>query len=279
MSNSKAVLVTIGAVIWLTGCAMTPEQKAYRQRLELGVVAPQEVRRFRTPEQAQLRLSAAASDMLPVYARPLDRELIEAAGRGDSARIKQLLTAGAHANAIDEWRNTPLLSAAREGQVESARLLLDAGAEVDGRGGAMPPLAAAALRGHAIMVRLLLRHGARVDAPGANGLTALMNAVKLNQPEVARVLLEGGADTRVRDRDGQTLLGVAVHANFPEMLSLLVAHGVDPNIRDRSGLTALYWAQYLQRPELVAILQNAGADAERTEVKTVESRPYRFGEF
>lgn len=273
------MVLSIWTVVWLAGCAMTPEQKAYRQRLELGVVTPEEIERFKTSEQAQLRLTAAASDMLPVYAQQPDLQLIEAAGNGDVVRIKQLLTAGAHANAIDEWGNTPLLNAAREGQVESARLLLNAGAEIDGRGGAMPPLAAAALRGHVSLVRLLLRNGARVNAVGANGLTAIMNAVKLNQPEVARVLLEGGANTRVRDRDGQTLLGVAVHANFSEMLALLLAHGVDPNIADRSGLTALYWAQYLQRPELVSILRNAGADATRAETTIVESRPYPLGEF
>lgn len=258
---------------------MTPEQKAYRQRLELGLVAPAEIERFKTSEQAQLKLTAAASDMLPRYAQQPDFQLIEAAGKGDVARIKQSLSEGANANAIDMAGNTPLLNAARQGRVESARMLLDAGAEIDGRGGPMTPLAAAALHGHTILARLLIRNGARVDVIGENGLTALMNAVKLNQPEVARVLLEGGADTRVRDRDGQSLVGVAVHENFPEMLALLLEHGVDPNITDRSGLSALYWAQYLNRPELIALLRNAGADPARSEVKTIESRPYVFGEF
>lgn len=279
MSNFKSLVAVIGALMWLAGCAMTPEQKAYRQRLELGVVTPEEIERFKTSEQAQLRLTAAASDMLPRYARQPDLELIEAAGEGDTERIKRLLSAGAHANAIDQWGTSPLLNAARHGQVESVRLLLDAGADIDGRGGAMTPLAAAALRGHTILVRLLIRKGARVDVIGENGLTAIMNAVKLNQLEVARVLLEGGANTRVRDRDGQTLIGVAVQQNFREMLALLLEHGVDPDVRDRSGLTALYWAQYLNRPELIALLRKAGADPARTEAKTIPSQRYTSGDF
>lgn len=260
---------------------MTPEQKAYRQRLELGFVTPAEMQRFKTPEQAQIKLTATASDILPRQAQALDLQLIEAAGSSDVARIKQLLSDGAHVSATDIWGNTPLLNAARQGEVESARVLLEAGAEVDGRGGAMTPLTAAALQGHAILARLLIRNGADVDLIGGNGLTALMTAVKLNQVEVARVLLENGASTRVRDRDGQNLLGVAVYENYPEMLALLLKHGVDPNttLTDRSGQTALYWAEYLNRPELVALLRNAGAKPAGAQTEIVESRPYVFGEF
>lgn len=279
MPNSNVITVLVLSAVGLASCAMTPEQKAYRQRLELGFVAPNEVQRFKTSEQAQLQLTAAASEILPRYAWPADAQLLEAAGKGDVVRIKELLSSSAQVNAVDTWGNTPLLNAAREGQVESARMLLDAGAEVDGRGGAMTPLAAAALRGHTILVRLLIRKGARVDVIGENGLTAIMNAVKLNQLEVARVLLEDGANTRVRDRDGQSLIGVAVHENFSEMLALLLEHGADPNAADRSGLTALYWAQYLNRPELIALLRKAGADPVRTEAKIVESQPYKFEEF
>lgn len=263
----------------LGGCAMSSEQTAYRERLALGFLTPEDIERFKTPEHEQWALVADARSIPPRYAQALDRQLMQAAAAGDIARIKVLLTDGAHVNAVDVWGNSALLNAAREGEVESARLLLKAGADVEGRGGAMPPLAAAALRGHAIMVRLLIRNGADVNAVGENDLSALMNAVKLNHLAVAKILLEAGASMRVLDRAGDNLLAVAVNENYPDMLALLLRQGVPPDLADRNGLTALYWAEYLQRPELAQLLRNAGADAARKKTEIIVSQPYSFGEF
>lgn len=258
---------------------MTAEQKSYRQRLEMGFTTLEDIERFSTPEPEQQALIADASTLQPRYAQALDRQLMLAAGSGDVARIKALLAQGARANAVDEWGNSALLYAAREGQMESARILLKAGAYVDGRGGAMSPMAAAALRGHAIVVRLLIRNGADMNATGENGLSALMNAVKLGHREVAKALLDAGANTRVLDRDGQNLLGVAVNENDPDMLALLLSHNVNPDLADSNGLTALYWAEYLERPGMAQLLRNAGADPARKKTEIIVSQPYKFGEF
>jgi ankyrin repeat protein len=47
--------------------------------------------------------------------------------------VKVLLEAGANVNAVDRDGSTPLLNAIRSEKVESARLLLDAGADVTAR--------------------------------------------------------------------------------------------------------------------------------------------------
>ena len=263
----------------LGGCAMNPEQLAYRDRLELGFVTPQDIVHFRTPEREQMALVVDAREMLPRQAQEQDMQLMQAARRGDTAGIKALLAGGAQVNATDDWGNSPLLYAAREGEVESARMLLKAGAYVDGRGGTMPPLAAAALRGHTILVRLLIRNKADVNAVGENNLSALMNAVKLNHLGVAKVLLEAGANTRVLDRAGDNLLAVAVNKNYPDMLALLLKQGVNPDLADSNGLTALYWAEYLNRPALAQLLRDAGADPARKKTELVVSQPYNLGEF
>lgn len=263
----------------LGGCAMSPEQKAYRLRLEMGFTTLEDIERFKTPEREQLALIADARDIQPRYAQALDIQLMQAAGRGDIASIKALLASGAQVNAVDAWGNSALLNAARQGEVESARILLKAGAYADGRGGAMSPLAAAALRGHTLLVRLLIRNDADVNAVGENGLPALMNAVKLNHLGVVKVLLEAGAGTRVLDRDGYNLLVVAVNENYPDMLALLLGQGVNPELADSNGLTALYWAEYLERPELAQLLRKAGADPARKKTQIIVSQPYNFGEF
>ncbi|MDO9196687.1 ankyrin repeat domain-containing protein [Rhodoferax sp.] len=279
MRSSKFASAIVLVAGLLGGCAMGPDKIAYRERLEMGFVTPADIERFKTPAREQLALVADARASEPRFAQAQDLELMQAAGAGDVARITALLTNGAHVNAIDAWGNSALLNAAREGQVESARLLLKAGADVDGRDGAMSPLAAAALRGHTILVRLLIRNDANVNAPGKNELSALMNAVKLNRLGVVKTLIEADANTRVLDRSGDNLLVVAVTENYPDMLALLLKQGVDPDLADSNGLTALYWAEYLNRPALAQLLRTAGADPARRKSEVIVSQPYSFGEF
>jgi ankyrin repeat protein len=281
MPNFKIVRSLPAVLLFglLVGCAMSPDELAYRNRLDLGITAPQDIVRFRIPPTEQSALVAAASDYRIQYANAVDLDLMQAATAGDSERVKTLLSGGAQVNARDRLGNSALLNAAREGEVDIARILLKSGAQVNGRGGSMTPLAAAALRGHTILVRLLIRNGADIDQLGQNEQTALMNAVKLNRIETAKVLLLAGASTQLVDRNGDNLLAVAVNDNAPEMLSLLLQHGLKPDVADSNGLTPLYWANYLNRPVLAKILIAAGADPERTQHTRVVSRPYKQEEF
>jgi ankyrin repeat protein len=281
MSSARVVrclALTLMAGV-LGGCAMNPEKTAYRDRLEMGFLTPDDLERFKTPAWQTLALVAQASDVQPQFAQAQDMQLMQAAALGDLARVTALLASGAQVNAIDAWGNNALLNAARAGEVQCARLLLKAGAYADGRGGSMSPLAAAALRGHTALVSLLIRHGATVNVVGENDLSALMNAVKLNQLGVAKLLLKSGASKRVVDRAGDNLLAVAVNENYPDMLALLLEHGVPPDLADSNGLTALYWAEYWNRPKLVQLLRQAGANPAHGKTEIIVSQPYNLGEF
>jgi ankyrin repeat protein len=279
-SSSQVLRLLVAGITCLLGaCAMSPQQLAYRERLELGFVTPEDVERFKTPEHEQLSLVAEARGRVAHHSRALDQQLMQAAGTSDIARIAALLAEGAQVNATDASGGTALMIAVREGEVDSARVLLKAGAYADGRGGAMPPLAAAALRGHTVLARLLIRNGANVEAVGANELSALMNAVKLNHLGMAKVLIDAGANTRVVDRAGDNLLAVAVTEGNSEMLALLLKLGVPVDLADRNGLTALYWADHLKRPDLSRLLLNAGADPARKKTEIRVSQSYQLGEF
>ena len=84
--------------------------------------------------------------------------------------------------------------AVTNGDLRSARLLLDNGANVNNRAGSFAetsPLHAAALEGDEGMVKFLLEFGAEIDATNRFGKSALMEAREF--PDVVELLLARGA--------------------------------------------------------------------------------------
>jgi ankyrin repeat protein len=98
--------------------------------------------------------------------------------------------------------STALLFAARSGDVESARLLLDAGADVND---ALP-----------------------------NGMTALVEAAHSGNEDVGILLLEKRADPNAREV-GYTALHAAVLRSGVRLAQALLAHGADPNLPVTKG--------------------------------------------
>jgi hypothetical protein len=91
-----------------------------------------------------------------------DRALLEAARRGDVARVKALLREGANVNAGNASGLTPLIEAAARGRTEIARLLIDGGADLDARHRELgTALDAAQRNSHRDIAQMLERHGAR----------------------------------------------------------------------------------------------------------------------
>jgi ankyrin repeat protein len=94
----------------------------------------------------------------------------------------------------EEGGFTPLLFAARRGSVESARLLLSAGANVnDAAADGASPLVIAVHSGNGAVARLFLEKGADPDAAGA-GYSALHAAVLRSDTETVKALLAHHAD-------------------------------------------------------------------------------------
>lgn len=88
-----------------------------------------------------------------------------------------------------------LLHTVEQGEVGAVAARLDAGADVNAK---LPilgthPLIAAAARGHLDTVRLLLERGADVNAADLTGWTPLHAAAYSGNPEIIKLLLERGA--------------------------------------------------------------------------------------
>ena len=146
---------------------------------------------------------------------------------------------------IPHGGDTALLFAARSGDLESARLLAGAGANVnDADAWGVSATTMAAHAGFTDMVEWLLDHGADASAAGA-GFAALHAAIMRRDTRMVSALLAHGADpnaplktwtpTRRSSRDfnfapelvGATPFWLAARFNEPEVMRLLLKHGAN----------------------------------------------------
>jgi ankyrin repeat protein len=156
--------------------------------------------------------------------------------------------------------STALLLAARNGDAESARALLDAGANAnDAMPDGMSALVLAAFSGSSAVGQLLLDRGADANAFGT-GYTALHAAILKSDVALVKALLAHGANPNVKMTKGtplrrettdfnlpQTLVGTPPYllaARFlePEILRALAAGGADVKATTGNGTNALMLA-------------------------------------
>jgi ankyrin repeat protein len=154
--------------------------------------------------------------------------------------------------AIPQGGDTALMFAARAGDFASAKLLVDAGANVnDADAWGVSATAMAAHAGHRELVEFLLEHRADPNV-AAPGFTALHAAIMRRDEKMAGALLAHGADanapvrawtpTRRSSHDfnfepelvGATPFWLAARFTQPALMRLLVKHGADPLFVHRS---------------------------------------------
>src|SRR6187397_1709110 len=104
-----------------------------------------------------------------------DAPLADAAMRGDLEAVRTLLKQGVEVNAAQGDGMTALHWAAEQGNVEMAKLLVFAGAELDAitRIGGHTPLHVAAEAGSGAVVKVLLDGGANPRVTTSTGVTPL----------------------------------------------------------------------------------------------------------
>lgn len=170
-----------------------------------------------------------AKDELMAYAR---------GGEGTLAALREALALGADPNQTVKISETiiPLLQYAMEkGDAEGAKILLEAGASADLPGkGLRGALSLAIRKSSPEMVGLILDAGARLDEPAEpgfgdeSGLSALSQAIAMQDPRVVALLLARGADPNWAG--GERVLPplhVAARGDNRELCELLLAAGAD----------------------------------------------------
>jgi ankyrin repeat protein len=172
-----------------------------------------------------------------------------------------LLKRGALIEARDDYKRTALILCARErGGVETARVLIDAGANVNAvdKFGASA-LDLAAWRGKREFVDLLLAKGARVPETGPQWHALLSEAASQGLAALFRRLTDKAQDLKALDVSAGSLLQAAAAGGSAEIVGVLLDKGFDLSRPDRFGWTPLHYAARDGRTEAARILLERGA--------------------
>ena len=241
---------------------------------------------------------AEDGDFMKNFLKSIEDTIVGAARMGDLEAIKQHIAEGADVNAL-HFEMPPLTWAAVMGQTEAAELLLQHGANVNGRNrDDNTALHLAMFLGRAETTELLLRSGADVNAKNDDGATPVdtlqvpwemtkmlagFMGVELEQEQVeagkAKIREMFSADAKIgaevpsnsennsedlwaasRTSSSQRLSAAAFTGDVAAMKQALT-DGADPNTKDpQSGSTLLATAALMGHTEVVALLLQHGAD-------------------
>ena len=164
---------------------------------------------------------------------------------------------------------TPLIIAARNGHLNSVKILLGYEADIEARGTlkirdevveGCTPLWAAAATGHLDVVKLLIERNADVDGRTSRSGTPLRAAAHEGHLDVVRCLVESGADVNARNDCESTPLMAACYWGHLSVVTYLIDKGafMDLQYKD-SGNTALHDAVKRGYLEMVSQLLSRGA--------------------
>lgn len=174
-------------------------------------------------------------------AENLDRQLLRAAEFGETAKIIDLLAQGANINARHTNNDTPLHLAAREGYLETVKLLIEKKADTT-----------------------LVNNFQR---------TALMESVREHQDEqINLVLINAGTPVNQQDGKGRTTAYFAAQDGLTLTTKALGDAGADFSLTGEDGVTPLIWATRLPGKhdtiDIITQYPTAGLDAQDEQGRT-----------
>ena len=165
-----------------------------------------------------------------IWVSASESTVADAAMRGDKTALRALLKQGADVNAPQGDGMTALHWAARQGDAETATMLIHAGANIRAttRLGGYTPLLLASQAGDAATVDTLLAAGADPKSATGAGATALMLAAASGKTAAVKTLLAHGADLHAKEPvRSETALMFAAANNRVEAMKMLIDAGAD----------------------------------------------------
>ncbi|WP_412075307.1 ankyrin repeat domain-containing protein [Streptomyces xanthophaeus] len=200
---------------------------------------------------------------------PHDRQLLDAAGRGDAAEVAAALAAGAAVEARDAQERTPLLLAVLGDHLDAAGLLLAAGGDPNAQDSREDsPWLVTGVTGSVRMMRLLLPAGPDLKLRNRFGGISLIPAAERGHTAYVRAVLdETDIDADHVNRLGWTALLEAVilgdgGPRHEEIVATLLAAGADPALGDHDGVTPYEHAARRGFDGMARLLRQAAAERE-----------------
>ena len=178
--------------------------------------------------------------------------------------IQEVIDHGADVNAVNSRGRTALLLGCFYRQMDSVKVLLEAGADpsvADKEGFSCLHVA---IDGHCSKDTLqgLIDHGIHIDATRKDGTNAFLRACSTGQSESVMFLIEAGADVGITKPDGNTCLHLAVKGECSkESLQKIIEQGmIDVNAFNKRNETALLLACVSSQAESVKLPLRTGSD-------------------
>ena len=190
------------------------------------------------------------------------------------SNVLQKMTIGERRTALERKTKdgdqliTPLIISARNGNLESVKILFRYKADIEARGTVKvdneviegcTPLWVAAATGHLDVVKLLIKQNADVDGRTLTNSTPLRAAAYVGRLDIVSCLVENGADVNARNSYENTPLMVACYHGHMNMVNYLIKRGAHMDLQEKNGNTALHYAVEKGHLEIVRELLALGA--------------------
>ncbi len=168
--------------------------------------------------------------------------LVEAAARGKTGRIDELLAQGLDVNTTGKDGITPLIWALIKENKTGFRHLLAKGAKpnlqvVQGESA----MSFAAIHSDSDFLRAALKHGGDPNLVNLRtNKTPIFDSLDHLRFDNVTVLISSGADLNFRDKTGTTVIVRAAGINQYQIVFEMLKAGADPMIKDNWGYTLLF---------------------------------------
>ncbi|NOS95041.1 MAG: quinoprotein dehydrogenase-associated putative ABC transporter substrate-binding protein [Methylotenera sp.] len=222
------------------------------------------VRKAYVPLQSDVAALPAMVDDALKQGSTLEWELHNATIARDNTRIEYLLKRGAKINAKDTEGQTPLMVAAKSGDLSVLNGLLEYKANPNAQDNDGWTAAMYAVRSNEPKIfRLLGKHKADFNLTNKDGVTALAMAVNDNKANAAVAMLDNNANPDFAMGAGKyNALMLAVTKGNQTLAQTLLQYKANPNAKNAGGVTPLMIAAHKDQDMIVSLLLKAGAKVE-----------------
>jgi len=155
----------------------------------------------------------------PVFSQ---QDIFEVARKGTVEELNQLLKDNPELlHAVNESGYNLITLATYRNNNAVAALLIEKGADINGKSNYGTPLMAAVVKGNSEIAKRLIEAGADLNVADASGNTALIYAVNFKKYEIATMLVKASAKLDLKDIRGNSALDYAKILNDQKLLEIL----------------------------------------------------------